>query len=123
MPVEIVLIILLIIQAWNQFEQNQVLDIVDPLLEGQYPRGQALRVITIALLCIQGSWMQRPAMSQVVSMLTNDSERIVEPTRPAFIDVAADRVPNFTSIRESETHAAAPSRTSHGSISVSLLPR
>jgi serine/threonine protein kinase len=115
---------LLLEWAWNQFEQNEVLDIVDPLLEGQYPREQALRVITIALLCTQGSWTQRPAMSQVVSMLTDNSESTVQPTRPAFIDAAADRPQNFTSIPESPTSAAgAPTQGSHGSISVSFLPR
>eukprot|EP00253_Pinus_taeda_P032257 PITA_32257 len=114
---------LLLEWAWNQFEQNQVLDIVDPLLEGQYSREQALRVITIALQCTQGSWTQRPAMSKVVLMLTDNSESTGQPTRPAFIDVAADRSANITPIPESATSAAAPTQGSHGSISVSLHPR
>ena len=78
-------------QVWNQYENNQVLDIVDPTLERKYPSERALRVITIALLCCQGSWALRPTMSEVASMLTNNLEILVQPTQPAFIDTFAGR--------------------------------
>jgi len=109
-----VLMILLMVQAWNQFQQDQVLDIVDSSLEGQYPREQVLRVIRIALLCTQGSWALRPAMSEVVSMLTNNSEITVQPTQPAFIDDSAGTPSDSVNLR---------SASSHGSITVSLVPR
>lgn len=115
--------VFMMVQAWNQFEHNQVLDIVDSSLDGQCPREQALRVIKVALLCTQGSWALRPAMSTVVAMLTNDSESVAQPTRPAFIEAAADRPTNFTNIPESGTSAAAPAQGSHGSIGVSFFPR
>lgn len=117
------LMILIIVQAWNEYEHDQVLDIVDPILEGQYSREQALRVITIALLCTQGSSALRPAMSQVGLILTNDSEIPAQPTQPAFIDVAAARYENSSDVSEATGSAAAPSEESHGYISVSLHPR
>jgi hypothetical protein len=107
---------LMMMQVWNQiqYRSNQVLDIVDPTLEGQYPREQALRVITIALLCTQGSSALRPAMSQVASMLTNDSEIRVQPTQPAN---------PASSTATSKYSATSGSAQSHGSITVSSLPR
>jgi serine/threonine protein kinase len=95
---------LLLEWAWNEFEHEHVLNIVDPTLEGQYPREQALRLITIALLCTQGSSALRPAMSEVASMLTNNLQIPLHPTQPAFI-----------------ASASAPSQRSRGSISTSSL--
>jgi hypothetical protein len=103
------LMILIMVQVWNAFEREQVLDIVDPTLEEQYPREQALRVITIALLCTQGSSALRPAMSEVVSLLTNNLQIPLHPTQPAFIAAACS--------------STTSSQGSRGSISMSLLPR
>eukprot|EP00253_Pinus_taeda_P031440 PITA_31440 len=105
--------------AWNQFQQDHVLDIVDPSLEAQYPIEQMSRVITIALLCIQGSSALRPAMSEVVSMLTNNTEFTVQPTQPAFMDADIGKPTNFTGPSDPASSGCA----SHGSITVSLFPR
>lgn len=102
--------------VWNRYEDNQVLDIVDPTLEGQFPREQVLRVITVALLCTQGSWALRPAMSQVASMLTNNLEIVTQPTQPVFID---GRHTNSSTT----SNPASTSPQSHGSVSVSLTAR
>ena len=112
-------------QVWRQYQRDQVLDIVDPTLEEIYPREQALRVIAIALLCTQGSWALRPAMSQVASMLTNNLEILAQPTQPAFIDASASTAVNSSATSNSATSASTsvPSHESHGSITVSLIPR
>lgn len=102
--------------VWNRYEDNQVLDIVDPTLEGQFPREQVLRVITVALLCTQGSWALRPAMSQVASMLTNNLEIVTQPTQPVFID---GRHTNSSTT----SNPVSTSPQSHGSVSVSLTAR
>jgi len=133
-----------ILQAWNKYKEGKVLDIVDPKLEGQYPREQAFRVITIALLCTQGSSGLRPAMSQVASMLTTDLEIRVQPTQPAFVDAtvarpgssaattnsatstsaAAARPASSAATTDSSTStSAAASHQSGGSMTVSLFPR
>jgi hypothetical protein len=108
------------VQAWNQYESvDQVLDIVDPTLEGKYSKEKALRVITIALLCTQGALALRPAMSQVATMLTYNSNISVHPTQPTFIDGVAARPTNSSTTSNSETLASA---SSHGSITMSPLP-
>eukprot|EP00253_Pinus_taeda_P013012 PITA_13012 len=101
--------------VWNQYENNQVFDIVDPTLEGQFPREQVLRVITVALLCTQGPPALRPTMSQVGSMLTNNLESGAQPIQPVFIDAFPGKHTNSSAISNSQE--------SHGSITVSFTPR
>eukprot|EP00253_Pinus_taeda_P023922 PITA_23922 len=108
--------------VWNQYENYEVLDIVDPTLEGQFPREQVLRVIKVALLCTQGSWALRPAMSQVTSMLTNNLEIVTQPIQPMFINALGSQHTNSSTTSNSAT-AAPTSAQSHGSVSVSLTAR
>ena len=112
-----------ILQAWSEYEQAMALDIVVPTLEGDYPIEQVSRVITIALLCTQGSLGLRPSMSQVVSMLTNNFEICVQPTQPAFIDTAAARPASLSITSNSATLGSAPSPESHGYMTASLFAR
>jgi hypothetical protein len=58
---------------------------VDPRLEEKFESEEALRVIHVALLCIQGSPHQRPPMSRVVAMLTGDFEVTEAVTKPSYI--------------------------------------
>lgn len=111
---------LLLELVWNEYEHDKVLDIVDSKLEGQYPPEQALRVITIALLCTQGSSGMRPTMSQVLWMLNNDSEIDVLPTQPAFIDVTSDSRANSSATSKSTTSDSRGSHESRGSATVTL---
>lgn len=106
--------------AWNKYEQDEALDIVDSTVEGQYSREQVLKIISIAFLCTQGS-STRPAMSHVLRMLNNDGDIPVQPTQPDFIDTATTSKPtNSNATSNSESSAPDPS---HGSITVSLCPR
>lgn len=111
--------------VWNQHENNHVLGIVDPTLEGQYPREQALRVIRIALLCTQGPWTLRPTMSQVVSMLINNLEIVAQPIQPLFINALTREHTNSSTTSNSVTSASTsvPPHDSHGSVSLSLTAR
>ncbi|OMO49820.1 hypothetical protein COLO4_38354 [Corchorus olitorius] len=59
--------------AWHLYENEREVELVDrSLLE--FNVEEAKRVIGIALLCTQTSPMQRPSMSQVVAMLSRDTE-------------------------------------------------
>eukprot|EP00253_Pinus_taeda_P008027 PITA_08027 len=107
--------------AWNAYTNNQALDIVDPTLNGQYPRQQALRVITIALLCTQGPPTLRPAMSKVLTLLSNDSDILNQPTQPAFIYGSTPANPVSSSA--SKYSVTSGSAESHGSITMCSLPR
>uniref|UniRef100_A0A0D9WEG0 non-specific serine/threonine protein kinase n=1 Tax=Leersia perrieri TaxID=77586 RepID=A0A0D9WEG0_9ORYZ len=70
--------------AWDLYEKEQPLGIVDPSLE-EYDKNEALRVIRVALLCTQGSPHQRPPMSKVVAMLTGEVEVAEVVSKPSYI--------------------------------------
>jgi len=60
---------------------------VDPLLDDVCSMHVALRCINIALLCVQESAADRPAMSEVVTMLSNESVALPCPKQPGFLNV------------------------------------
>uniref|UniRef100_A0A0D9ZQP6 non-specific serine/threonine protein kinase n=1 Tax=Oryza glumipatula TaxID=40148 RepID=A0A0D9ZQP6_9ORYZ len=70
--------------AWELYENNNPLGIVDPNLR-EFNRAEVLRAIHVALLCTQGSPHQRPPMSRVVSMLTGDTEVTDVLMKPSYI--------------------------------------
>uniref|UniRef100_A0A0D6QTW4 Chitin-binding type-1 domain-containing protein n=1 Tax=Araucaria cunninghamii TaxID=56994 RepID=A0A0D6QTW4_ARACU len=100
--------------AWSSYQNNEGGSILDLKLQletmSEKERRQIFRVIHIALLCVQGSSVQRPSMSVVLSMLTNEGEILDVPGPPALLGFQ-HQLPT------------APSTTSHGSITLSLSPR
>ncbi|XP_010246507.1 PREDICTED: probable LRR receptor-like serine/threonine-protein kinase At1g53440 isoform X2 [Nelumbo nucifera] len=50
-------------------EQGNLLELVDPILESNYSKEEALRMLNLALFCTNPSPTLRPSMSSVVSML------------------------------------------------------
>ncbi|KAG2632545.1 probable LRR receptor-like serine/threonine-protein kinase At1g56140 isoform X3 [Panicum virgatum] len=69
-------------RAWDLYEGEQPLRILDPRLE-KFDAGEALRVIHVALMCTQGSPHRRPPMSRVVAMLTGKAEVAEEMAKPS----------------------------------------
>ncbi|CAM6002076.1 unnamed protein product [Sphagnum balticum] len=67
--------------SWQLHEKKRLKDIMDPsLLEGPgYSEEEALRVVTIALLCTQSEPTMRPTMTRVVAMLVGDSNTEIPP--------------------------------------------
>ncbi|KAG2582296.1 hypothetical protein PVAP13_6KG099335 [Panicum virgatum] len=70
--------------AWEVFERDQTLSILDPRIE-EFDSEEVSRVIHVALLCTQGSPHQRPPMSRVVKMLTGEVEMTEVVTKPSYI--------------------------------------
>ncbi|XP_072961939.1 probable LRR receptor-like serine/threonine-protein kinase At1g56140 isoform X2 [Typha angustifolia] len=70
--------------AWHLYESKNALEMVDPRLRS-YNTEEITRVIGVALLCTQGSPLQRPPMSRVVAMLTGDIEVTEVTTRPSYL--------------------------------------
>ena len=58
---------------------------MDPLLDDISSMQMVLRYVHIALLCIQESAEDRPTMSDVVAMLSNESAVLPYPNEPAFL--------------------------------------
>ncbi|GKV05885.1 hypothetical protein SLEP1_g17837 [Rubroshorea leprosula] len=69
--------------VWDRFREGDVLEAVDPSLDGQYDEGQVLMVLKLGLLCSNDTPMARPSMRQVVRYL--DGEAVL----PDNLSVAA----------------------------------
>uniref|UniRef100_K3YEJ0 non-specific serine/threonine protein kinase n=1 Tax=Setaria italica TaxID=4555 RepID=K3YEJ0_SETIT len=70
--------------VWQLYEEGRPLDVVDPSLM-EFVSDEVLRAIRVGLLCIQSSPRQRPSMSKVVSMLTEDIEVPEAVTKPSYV--------------------------------------
>jgi len=73
-------------QAWELWKAGSVLEeLTDPVLTNEStPTNEVMRCIHVGLLCVQVNPMDRPSMSNVVMMLTNDNLQLTVPTQPAF---------------------------------------
>ncbi|KAL8137694.1 hypothetical protein V2J09_003695 [Rumex salicifolius] len=60
------------ILAWEYYDENELVLLVDYALDGMYDPEQATSVLKIALLCTQDDPKLRPSMSTVVKMLTGE---------------------------------------------------
>ncbi|PHT57405.1 Cysteine-rich receptor-like protein kinase 42 [Capsicum baccatum] len=76
----------LIQTVWKLYTTNQVTESVDPLLDGDFPREEASKVLKVGLLCTQASVALRPSMREVVQMLTCEGYQIPEPCQPPFLN-------------------------------------
>ncbi|XP_061979173.1 G-type lectin S-receptor-like serine/threonine-protein kinase RKS1 isoform X2 [Populus nigra] len=70
--------------VWDLWSEGRALELVDTLMGDSYPEDQVLRCIQIGLLCVHESAMDRPSMSNVVFMLSNDTT-LPSPKQPSFI--------------------------------------
>ncbi|KAG9445998.1 hypothetical protein H6P81_012126 [Aristolochia fimbriata] len=69
---------------WSLHENNRDLELVDPALS-DVNNEEALRIIAVALLCIQASRVLRPPMFRVVGMLSGDIEVGSVSSRPGYL--------------------------------------
>ncbi|XP_027362827.1 cysteine-rich receptor-like protein kinase 3 [Abrus precatorius] len=81
--------------VWGLYVSNKLCDIVDPILEGNYPIEEACKLLKIGLLCAQASSELRPTMSVVVKMITNNHE-ITQPTQPPFLNCGSEEFSKST---------------------------
>ncbi|XP_061336702.1 receptor-like serine/threonine-protein kinase SD1-7 [Gastrolobium bilobum] len=73
--------------AWDLWTSNSGTDMMDPALEDSPSKHIVLRYVNIGLLCVQESPQDRPTMSDVVSMIGNDTKALPCPKPPAFLNV------------------------------------
>ena len=60
------------------------MDLMDVLLENQFPASEAQRCIQVGLLCVQQRPEERPTMPSVLLMLDSESVLLAQPGRPGF---------------------------------------
>ncbi|XP_051136120.1 cold-responsive protein kinase 1-like [Andrographis paniculata] len=92
---------LLIEWAWELYKEEKLLDMVDEEV-GEFPKEEVLRYIKTALFCTQANASRRPAMSQVVEMLTKNvrlNEK--ELTPPGFFEDSGRRSGGQTKVYKS----------------------
>ncbi|KAA8521222.1 hypothetical protein F0562_011941 [Nyssa sinensis] len=70
--------------AWELWKKGTAPELMDPTLCDTFNKYQLLRCIHVGLLCVEDCALDRPTMSDVISMLTNDSMTLPSPKKPAF---------------------------------------
>ncbi|EMS66644.1 Cysteine-rich receptor-like protein kinase 25 [Triticum urartu] len=73
-----------IVQVWEHWVAETVLEVVDPCMNKSFSESDALRCIHVGLLCIQGNPADRPMMSTVAMMLGSNTFSLPTPSKPAF---------------------------------------
>ncbi|MBA0550100.1 hypothetical protein Golob_021077, partial [Gossypium lobatum] len=82
--------------AWDLWISSRPLELMDIVMKDSSCANVAIRYINIALLCVQEHAADRPTMSEVVLMLSNELTCLPSPKRPAFSNVRSmvDSIPN-----------------------------
>lgn len=72
--------------VWSHYISHTLSEIIDDNIE-KHHHDEVINVARIALLCTQASAALRPAMSQVISLLTCKDPSLPPLTQPPFVDV------------------------------------
>ncbi|KAJ4726087.1 Receptor protein kinase [Melia azedarach] len=70
--------------AWDLWKEDKAQELMDPVLQNEASFPMLMRYINVALLCVQENAEDRPTMSEVLSMLTNELVNLNPPRQPAF---------------------------------------
>nr|DAD27354.1 TPA_asm: hypothetical protein HUJ06_028822 [Nelumbo nucifera] len=77
--------LILVEHAWKLFKSGRSMEFLDPILDVTYSPCKPTRYIHVGLLCVQANPMDRPAMEDIVSMLSNENMVLSTPKQPAFL--------------------------------------
>ncbi|KAI4317415.1 hypothetical protein L6164_025284 [Bauhinia variegata] len=80
--------------AWQLWREDKAIEIIDPSLLECCLSHEAPRCVQVGLLCVQERASDRPNMSEVVSMLSNETASLPSPKRPAFYIDVEESEPN-----------------------------
>ncbi|KAL1822681.1 hypothetical protein ACET3Z_009459 [Daucus carota] len=62
----------LVDKAWEMYNADELVQLVDPELKGDFLEEEAVRFMKVGLLCVQETSKLRPRMSSVIKMLNNE---------------------------------------------------
>ncbi|XP_059074679.1 cysteine-rich receptor-like protein kinase 15 [Cryptomeria japonica] len=71
--------------AWRLCRGGDVISMVESTIKESCPQERVRRCIHVALLCVQAEATVRPAMSNVIIMLSSNSVTLPNPTKPASV--------------------------------------
>ncbi|KAK0579449.1 hypothetical protein LWI29_026468 [Acer saccharum] len=60
-------------KMWELWRDGKALEIVDSCINDSCPANEVMRCIQVGLLCVQDNAKDRPSMSNVVFMLSNET--------------------------------------------------
>ncbi|OEL13974.1 Receptor-like serine/threonine-protein kinase SD1-6 [Dichanthelium oligosanthes] len=75
--------------AWLLWKEGKWLEVVDPCLDVQHHNVEMMRFINVALMCVQDNAIDRPTMTEVISLL-NESTSLPEPKQPAYFNISLE---------------------------------
>nr|XP_048319550.1 G-type lectin S-receptor-like serine/threonine-protein kinase At1g67520 [Ziziphus jujuba var. spinosa] len=75
----------LIVYAWDLWNKGAGMELMDECLKESCSENQLLRIIHVGLAFVEDCAVDRPTISEVVSMLTNESWPLPVLKRPAFL--------------------------------------
>ncbi|KAF3530721.1 hypothetical protein DY000_02037980 [Brassica cretica] len=75
----------LVTYVWRLWNNDSLLEMIDPAMEENYDRCEVIRCIHIGLLCVQENHADRPTMSTIFRTLTNASITLHMPQPPGFV--------------------------------------
>ncbi|GMY37053.1 cysteine-rich receptor-like protein kinase 10 [Fagus crenata] len=70
--------------AWQLWNEGKGLELIDLTIVHTCPISEALRLIQIALLCVQEDPKERPTVSNVTLMLASEAINLPQPLKPPF---------------------------------------
>ncbi|KAM7499146.1 hypothetical protein LguiA_023560 [Lonicera macranthoides] len=62
----------LVEKAWDMYKGNKLVELVDPMLKGNFNEREALRFIKVGLLCVQEIGRSRPHVSTAIKMMNGE---------------------------------------------------
>ncbi|KAL4628581.1 hypothetical protein ACB092_05G250000 [Castanea dentata] len=74
----------LVLYVWQLWNEGKGVELIDQTIIDTFPISEALRLIHIALLCVQEDPNDRPTMSRVILMLASKSINLPQPSPPPF---------------------------------------
>ncbi|KAL1190770.1 Cysteine-rich receptor-like protein kinase 11 [Cardamine amara subsp. amara] len=74
----------LVTYAWRLWRNGSQLELVDPSIGRNYQSNEVTRCIHIALLCVQENPEDRPMLSTIIMLLTNNTITLPVPCEPGF---------------------------------------
>ncbi|GFS42713.1 S-locus lectin protein kinase family protein [Actinidia rufa] len=71
--------------AWNLWKEGRSMELMDSKLSNSCSSSEVLRYVQLCLLCVQGRAADRPTMSDVILMLSNETVALPRPKEPAML--------------------------------------
>uniref|UniRef100_A0ACD5UZW9 Uncharacterized protein n=1 Tax=Avena sativa TaxID=4498 RepID=A0ACD5UZW9_AVESA len=80
--------------AWQMWKEGRWRELIDQSLGDEYKPGDMMKYLTLALMCVQVKAVDRPTMSDIVTMLSSDDITVLEPMQPAYSCTSTDVLVN-----------------------------